>query len=57
MKKHRGEWLALERGTYRVVGHSKSRGWAKRKALSQGIKNPQLLYATERTKFFVAGIF
>jgi hypothetical protein len=50
---YRGEWIALDPKTHRVVSHNSSLKVAKRVALSRGVPSPLMMPVPESDAYFV----
>ncbi len=53
--KYRGEWVALDPKTYKVVGHSKSIRAATAAAKKKGIESPVLHGVPKSDGYFIGG--
>lgn len=53
LEKYRGEWVALEPKTRRVLGHGPTLAVAERQAVERGVKRPLLMPVMQSEGFFI----
>lgn len=53
LDRYRGEWLALEQGSYRVVAHARSLSTAKKRAHQKGVEHPAMFSVPDEDHPFI----